>query len=34
VVDRDLVTSRQPGDIDAFTRESLALLQRLGAATR
>lgn len=26
VVDRDLVTSRQPDDLDAFTRESLKLL--------
>ena len=34
VVDRNLVTSRQPSDVDAFSRESLALLQRLGAATR
>jgi protease I len=34
VVDRNLVTSRQPSDVDAFSRESLALLQRVGAATR
>lgn len=34
VVDRNLVTSRQPSDVDAFSRESLNLLQRLGAATR
>jgi len=34
VVDRNLVTSRQPSDVDAFSRESLSLLQRLGAATR
>jgi protease I len=26
VVDRNLVTSRQPGDLDAFVRESLKLL--------
>jgi protease I len=34
VVDRNLVTSRQPADLDAFTRESLALLERIGAAAR
>jgi len=28
VVDRNLVTSRKPDDLDAFTRESLALLER------
>jgi protease I len=27
VVDRNLVTSRKPDDLDAFTRESLALMQ-------
>lgn len=34
VVDRDLVTSRKPDDVDAFSRESLALLERVGTATR
>lgn len=34
VVDRNLVTSRQPDDLDAFTRESLAMLQQVGAAVR
>ena len=28
VVDRNLVTSRKPDDLDAFTRESLRLLER------
>jgi protease I len=32
VVDRNLVTSRQPDDIDAFVRESLALLGGSAAA--
>ena len=31
VVDGNLVTSRQPGDIPAFNRESLKLLQRVPA---
>jgi protease I len=34
VVDRNLVTSRKPDDLDAFTRESLRLLQQQPAATR
>ena len=34
VVDRNLVTSRQPDDIDAFNRESLAMLEHIGAAAR
>ena len=34
VVDRNLVTSRKPGDLDAFSRESLAMLERIAAATR
>jgi protease I len=31
VVDGNLVTSRKPGDLDAFTRESIALLSRVPA---
>ncbi len=34
VVDRNLVTSRQPDDLDAFEREALAMLERIGAAAR
>ncbi|MDE3111662.1 MAG: type 1 glutamine amidotransferase [Chloroflexota bacterium] len=34
VVDRNLVTSRQPGDIPAFIREGLKLLEKEPAATR
>ena len=34
VVDGNLVTSRQPGDLDAFVRESLALLARVPAGAR
>jgi len=34
VVDRSLVTSRKPDDLDAFIRESLAVLQRTGVAAR
>jgi protease I len=34
VVDGNLVTSRKPDDLDAFTRESVALLSRVPAATR
>lgn len=34
VVDRNLVTSRQPDDLDAFDREALAMLDRVGAAAR
>jgi protease I len=33
VVDRNLVTSRQPSDIDAFTREALALMDQVPAST-
>ncbi len=33
VVDGNLVTSRKPDDLDAFTRESVALLGRVPAAT-
>src|SRR5207248_2715629 len=32
VVDRNLVTSRQPGDLPAFIREGLKLLERVPAA--
>lgn len=32
VVDRNLVTSRKPDDLDAFSRESLLLLEHVGAA--
>jgi protease I len=34
VVDDNLVTSRKPDDLDAFTRESVALLAGVPAATR
>ena len=34
VVDGNLVTSRKPDDLDAFTRESIALLSRVPAPTR
>ena len=34
VVDGNLVTSRQPSDLDAFNRESVALLDRVGAGAR
>ncbi len=34
VVDGNLVTSRQPGDLAAFTRESVALLARVPAPAR
>jgi len=34
VVDRNVVTSRKPADVVAFSRESLALLERVGAASR
>jgi len=34
VVDRNLVTSRQPSDLDAFTRESIKVLDSIGAAAR
>jgi protease I len=34
VVDRNLVTSRQPSDLDAFSRESIKLLQTVGAGAR
>lgn len=34
VVDRNLVTSRQPADIPAFIRESLKLLAKVPATTR
>jgi protease I len=34
VVDGNLVTSRKPDDLDAFTRESLKLLERQPAGTR
>jgi protease I len=34
VVDRNLVTSRQPGDLDAFTRESLRLMEKQPVAAR
>ena len=34
VVDRNLVTSRQPDDLDAFCRESLAMLRSVGASVR
>lgn len=34
VVDRNLVTSRQPQDIPAFIRESLKMLQQVPAARR
>ena len=31
VVDGNLVTSRKPDDLDAFNRESVAMLGRIGA---
>jgi len=34
VVDRNLVTSRQPGDLDAFSKASLQLLDQDGAGVR
>lgn len=34
VVERNLVTSRKPDDLDAFSREALKMLERVGAATR
>jgi protease I len=34
VVDRKLVTSRKPDDLDAFSRESLRLLEKQPAAAR
>jgi protease I len=34
VVDRNLVTSRQPDDLDAFDKASLALLEQVGAGAR
>lgn len=34
VVDRNLVTSRKPDDLDAFCRESLKLLEPVGAGVR
>lgn len=34
VVDRNLVTSRKPDDLDAFCRESLRLLEPVGAGAR
>ncbi len=34
VVDGNLVTSRKPDDLDAFSRESLKLLEKQPAATR
>ena len=34
VVDRMLVTSRQPSDLDAFNRESIKALESIGAAAR
>jgi protease I len=34
VVDRNLVTSRQPDDLDAFDKASLALLDQVGAGAR
>jgi protease I len=33
-VDRNLVTSRQPGDLDAFAKASIQLLDQVGAGTR
>lgn len=32
VVDRNLVTSRKPDDLEAFSRESLLMLEQVGAA--
>jgi protease I len=34
VVDGNLVTSRKPDDLDAFTRESVTLLARVAATAR
>ncbi len=34
VVDRNLVTSRQPSDLDAFSKASIELLSHVGAGTR
>lgn len=34
VVDGNLVTSRKPDDLDAFSHESLALLERVGVPAR
>ena len=34
VVDRNLVTSRQPADLDAFAKASIQLLNQVGAGTR
>lgn len=34
VVDGELVTSRKPADLPAFTREALRVLDRVGAAAR
>jgi protease I len=34
VVDRNLVTSRQPDDLDAFAKACLALLDQVGAGAR
>ena len=34
VVDRNLVTSRQPADLDAFVKASIQLLNQVGAGTR
>jgi len=34
VIDRNLVTSRQPSDIPAFTRESLKLLEKVPVGSR
>ena len=34
VVDRNLVTSRKPDDLEAFSRESLKLLEKVGAGAR
>jgi protease I len=34
VVDRDLVTSRQPDDLDAFSKASVEMLSQVGAGTR
>jgi protease I len=33
VVDRQLVTSRQPSDLSAFIRESLAVMEAVPAST-
>ena len=34
VIDRNLVTSRQPEDLEAFTKASLDLLSQVGAGAR